>query len=539
MPRLTIDNREVEVPPWATILAAAQKLGINIPTLCYLEGCPPSTSCLVCTVKVLGNCRLVPSCGTAAADGMQVESETAEIHQVRRSALELLLSDHLGDCLAPCQFACPAGMDIPRMLRQIASEDLRGAIVTVKHDIALPAVLGRICPAPCEKACRRRPADGAVSICLLKRFVADADMASSARYLPDCQPPSGRRVAIVGAGPAGWSAAYYLLQQGHACTIFDENPQPGGRLRREIAAQELPPDVLDADLQPVVRLGAELRMNARIGGKEAFEELRNQFDAILIACGASAKQQAEAWGLETAARGVHVTQDTYETSLAGVFAAGNAVRGKGLVIRSAADGKEVAVSIDQHLSGRKVTGPQKSFSTRIGRLEEDELALYLAGASQSPRQDPAAAPRGYPHAGFAPQEAVEQSARCMHCDCRGLQTCKLRHYSDLYGADPRRYKDTRKPFRQDRQHAQVIYEPGKCIQCGLCIEIAAQAGEPVGLTFIGRGFDVRVGVPLDGSLREALQKTAAQCVAACPTAALCWAKDTSASHTSSRLIHGQ
>ncbi len=516
MPKLTIDQREVEVPPGATILEAAQKLGIAIPTLCYLEGCRPSTSCLVCTVKVRGNGRLVPSCGTLAEDGMEIESETEEIHGVRRSALELLLSDHLGDCLAPCQFACPAQMDIPQMLRQIASEDLGGAIATVKRDIALPAVLGRICPAPCEKACRRRPADGAVAICLLKRFVADTDLGSADRYLPKCKPASGKQVAIVGAGPAGWSAAYYLLGQGHACTVFDENPQPGGRLRRETSDEELPRDVLDADLEPVVRLGAELRMNTRVAGKEAFEELRGKFEAILIASGASAKGQAESLGLELAPRGVRVDKDTYETSVAGVFAAGNAIRGKGLVVRSAADGKEAAVSIDQYLSGRQVTGPQKPFSTRIGRLEEDELALYLAGASQSPRQDPA----GGPAAGFAPEEAIEQSSRCMHCDCRGLHTCKLRQYSDLYRADPRRYKAERRPFRQDRQHARVIYEPGKCIQCGLCIEIARAAGEPLGLTFIGRGFDVRVGVPLDGSLREALQNAAADCVAACPTAAL-------------------
>ena len=521
MPKLTIDRREVEVRPGATILEAARKLGIAIPTLCYLEGCRPSTSCLVCTVKVRGNGRLVPACGTLAEDGMEIESETEEIHEVRRSALELLLSDHLGDCLAPCQFACPAQMDIPQMLRQIASGDLGGAIVTVKNDIALPAVLGRICPAPCEKACRRRPADGAVAICRLKRFVADTDLGSADRYLPKCKPASGKQVAIVGAGPAGWSAAYYLLGQGHACTIFDENPDPGGRLRRETSEEELPRDVLDADLQPVVRLGAELRMNVRIGGKEAFEGLRGKFDAILIASGASAKGEAESWGLEAAQRGVRVDKDTYETSVAGVFAAGNAVRGKGLVVRSVADGKEAAVSIDQYLSGREVTGPRRPFSTRIGRLEEDELALYLAGAADAPRRDPAAGPA----AGFAPAEAVEQSTRCMHCDCRGLQTCKLRRYSDLYRADPRRYKGQRRPFRQDRQHAEVIYEPGKCIQCGLCIEIAATAGEPLGLSFIGRGFDVRVGVPLNGTLREALQKTAAQCVAACPTAALSLKED--------------
>jgi ferredoxin len=202
--------------------------------------------------------------------------------------------------------------------------------------------------------------------------------------------------------------------------------------------------------------------------------------------------------------------------VAGVFAAGGAIRTKGQVIRSVADGKEAAASIGQHLSGRPVTGPPKPLSTRIGRLEEDELALYLAGASEAPREEPASGPA----AGFSPQQVIEQSTRCMHCDCRGLATCKLRQYSDLYQADPRRYKDDRRPFRQDRQHARVIYESGKCITCGLCIEIAATAGEPLGLTFVGRGFDVRVGVPLDGSLREALQKTAAECVAACPTAAL-------------------
>lgn len=516
MPKLTIDRREVEVAPGATILDAARKLGIEIPTLCHLEGYRPSTSCLVCMVKLLGNDRLVPSCGTLAADGMQVQSETEEVHQVRRSALELLLSDHLGDCLAPCQLACPAQMNIPQMLRQIASGDLGEAIVTVKRDIALPAVLGRICPAPCEKACRRRPADGAVAICRLKRFVADADLASGDRYLPPRRPASGKRVAIIGAGPAGWSAAYYLLQSGHACTIFDESPEPGGRLRHETTEDELPRDLLDADLQPVVRLGAELRMTAPVSGKEAFGGLRDRFDAILIACGATAKGQAESWGLQSAQRGIQVTKDTYQTNITGVFAAGNAIRGKGLVVRSVADGKEAAAAIDQYLSGRQVTGPPKPFSTRIGRLEADELALYLAGAGRASRRDPAAGPT----AGFAPEEAVEQSARCMHCDCRKPTTCRLRHYCDLYRADPRRYKDRRKPFRQDRQHAEVIYEPGKCIDCGLCIEIAAKAGEPLGLSFIGRGFDVRVGVPLDGSLREALQKTAAQCVAACPTAAL-------------------
>ena len=121
-------------------------------------------------------------------------------------------------------------------------------------------------------------------------------------------------------------------------------------------------------------------------------------------------------------------------------------------------------------------------------------------------------------------EAAAQAARCMHCDCRGLASCKLRHYAALYGADPRRYDAPRRPFEKDWQHADVVFESGKCIDCGLCIQIAAAAGEPLGLTFIGRGFDVRVAVPFGASLAEALQKAAAACVAACPTGALAMKK---------------
>ena len=170
MPRLTIDRISVEVAQGSTILDSAKKLGIDIPALCLKEGCQPSTSCMVCIVKVKN--RLIPSCATIAEDGMEIESETDEIREARRTALELLLSDHAGDCIAPCHNICPAGMNIPLMIRQIAEGDLRNVIITVKKDISLPAVLGRICPAPCEKGCRRGFHDNPISICLLKRYVA-------------------------------------------------------------------------------------------------------------------------------------------------------------------------------------------------------------------------------------------------------------------------------------------------------------------------------------------------------------------------------
>ena len=530
MAKLKIDHREVEVPPGTTILDAAEKLGIEIPTLCFSRGCEPSTSCLVCLVKVGKGGRMVPACATLAADGLEVESESEEVHRSRRAALELLLSDHLGDCLAPCWYGCPAQMNIPQMLRQIAADDLRGAIATVKADIALPAVLGRICPAPCEKVCRRAGLDGAITICDLKRMVADADLASPEPYLPPCRPATGKRVAIVGGGPTGLAAAYYLARLGHACTIFDENHELGGRLHHETSEEQLPRDVLRAEIAQILRLGIAARLDTRVGREVSPAELLGGFDAQLIACGATAAGQAEAWGLPAGPLGIQVAKRTFATGTAGLFAAGNATRGKGMVVRSAADGKEAAAAIDQFLTGAPLTGATQPFSTRIGRMEPAELQ-EMAGDCPDFRVSEngtvplsnvtASAPLAAPPNSEAASGAAAAS-RCLHCDCRGLHTCKLRKYAAIYGADPRRYKSERRRFHQDAQHAEVIHEPGKCIDCGLCVQITAAAGESLGLTYIGRGFNVRVGVPLGHSLADALAKVAAQCVAACPTAALAW-----------------
>jgi ferredoxin len=519
MIKLTIDQREVEVPEGTSLLEAAEALGIEIPTLCYLKGYTPSTSCLVCMVKIRNQNRLVPACGTLAVDGMQVESETAEVHQLRRTALELLLSDHVGDCLAPCHFACPAHMNVPLMLRQITAENLREAIATVKRDIALPAVLGRICPKPCEKGCRRASADGAVAVCSLKRFVADADLASSSPYTPDCKPATGKRVAVIGAGPTGLSAAYYLRQEGHAVTLFDGRAEPGGRLRHEFTPEELPRDVLDGEIATILRLGIEFRPNTTVGDNLTLDSLVREYDAVLVACGHLDAQIAEHWGLKAAPHGIQIVKETFETGRPGVFAAGSAIRKNGMVVRSVADGKEASQAISHYLAGVPVQGAEKPFSVRIGRMESGEVAEMLASAGAAARQELPTS-----NADFTTTQAAEQAGRCLHCDCRSLTHCKLRHYAAKYNADPGRFRGPRAVFHQVTQHSTVIYEPGKCINCGLCIQIAQAAREPLGLAFVGRGFDVRIGVPFDRSLEQALSKVAQECVAACPTAALAFKK---------------
>ena len=516
MPKLTIDKRDVEVPAGATILDAALRLGIPVPTLCYLDGCTPGTSCMVCVVKVKNPDRFLPSCGMRAEEGMEVESETDEVREARRQALELLLSDHPGDCIAPCQSICPARMDIPKMIRQAAAGDFAAAAATARATLVLPATLGRVCPAPCEKGCRRADLDAPLTIRLLHRRAADTDLASGASLLPPCKPSTGKRAAVIGAGPAGLAAAWHLLQEGVACTILDECEHPGGVLRQSAPESHLPLEVLDAEIALIARLGAEFRMRTRVGQNIALADLQKEFDAVLIASGTPPTTDAGPQANMLLPEGVQVDRHTFKSSMPGLFAAGDIVHHHRMAVRGVADGAVATRSILQFLAGAPVTAPRRAFSTHLHEPTPEEMARLAAGASANTRVSPG----GGDAAGLTPEEARQEAPRCLHCDCRKAHACKLRDYSDAYGASPGRYHGTRRPFEQDMQHANVVYESGKCISCGLCIQIAARAKEPLGLTLIGRGFSVRVGVPFSTTIAEGLKKAAAECVAACPTGAL-------------------
>jgi ferredoxin len=238
---------------------------------------------------------------------------------------------------------------------------------------------------------------------------------------------------------------------------------------------------------------------------------------VLLATGEATEEARTQWGLATSKRGITIHRHSYETSEAGIFAAGGAVTPTGtMAVRAVGHGREAMIAIDQYLRGLPVTGPHRPFNSRLGKLKEGEIARFMPEASDAPRIDPA----GGADAGLSDQEAPAEAGRCLHCDCRKPSNCKLREYADLYRANQGRFKGERRLFEQSRQHAAVIYEPGKCINCGICIRIAAKAREPLGLTFLGRGFDVRVGVPFSSSLQEGLTKAAVECVRACPTGAL-------------------
>lgn len=513
---ITIDGRPVEVSAGESVLDAARKIGLDIPTLCYLEKCGPLNSCLVCVVRING--RVVPSCGTKVEPGMVVESETETVHAARRTALELLFSDHVGDCLSPCNLLCPLLLNIPVMIRQIETEQLAEAAATVRQALPLPAVLGRLCHHPCEKGCRRGAHDDPAAIREMERFVADEDLQSATPHQPPCKPASGQSVAVVGAGPTGLAAAYFLARDGHAVTVYDRHERPGGSLHGSVAKNELPREALEGEVARLEALGIRFHGSTELGRDVTMSALTEANDAVVLAIGGTAMNEAETLGVRMVETGIKADPNTCQTDVPKVFAAGAAVKPVKQLVRAMSEGRMVAACVTQFLAAREVRRPDKPFSNLMGRLEPGELKTFLQSAALAPRVSPCSACA----AGLTRRDAMGEASRCMHCDCRSSGNCVLQHYAQVYGADANRYHAKRRTFEQHVQPGGVIFEPGKCILCGICVKLTELAREPLGLTFIGRGFDVRIGAPLNRTIDDGLQRIAEEVVYHCPTGALCF-----------------
>jgi NADPH-dependent glutamate synthase beta subunit-like oxidoreductase len=734
---LTIDGRRVTVPPETSVLDAARWLGIRIPTMCHVPDIEPAASCFLCAVQIEGRRTLSPSCAMPVAEGMVVATDSADVRAARKMALELLSSDHAGECVAPCAAKCPAGLDIPGFVKGIATGDTREAMQVIGDRLALPGSLGRICPRLCEQACRRCDLDQGLAIGALHRYAADQDRAGAAPYLPLRAPATGKAIAVVGAGPAGLAAAWYLLQKGHVCTLFDAHPLPGGMLRYGIPAYRLPKDALDAEIAGLRTLGAHFRMGARWGEDFTLAELRGTYDAVFVATGAQHAQGlrchgeehalssigflervaqdnppplgddvvvlgggntavdcarsavrlgarnvrilyrrsrqempclmaeveaaeaegvrvdllvapvrldvvgeetegptgasaagrgarpthesvplsvggaggsaceltaaddrgldrdaasgaptgvppsgqgqshlvltcrrmtlgeadasgrrrpvpvegsefalgcstaiaaigqsveralAEREGLRVTAWGIAAHPGTLATNLPGVFAGGDAVLGADLAVRAVAAGRIAAASIHQYLTGQVVTGEPAIAGIAMQPVDDAERAAIFRAIESAARVRAPEIPmerrlasfdeveQALPHA-----DAVREARRCLSCGCRKADCCLVRSLATEYDVDVVRFAGQRRRFSQDLSHPEIVYEPGKCINCDACVRIAAAAGEELGLATIGRGFDVAVAVPFGRPLSEGLRHAAQRCAAACPTGAL-------------------
>ncbi len=510
MVHIRINDLEIEVEAGTSVLKAAEAAGFKVPSLCYNEELGHFTSCMLCLVKEEKDGRLFPSCSVISTEGMSIITDDEEIREARQTGLELLLSEHVGDCEAPCQIACPAHMNIPQMNRLIAAGKFEEALKLVKRDIALPAVLGRICPAPCEGACHRRTVDSSVSICLLKRYVGDENNL----HPFDPLPLNGKRVAVIGAGPAGLAAAYYLQLNGYQTVLYDINNKPGGLLRTNIDPEILPIDILDNEINTILSTGVIFKGETKVDA-DSFHQITNQFDAVVVATGALV-DEIRNWGFLTTAKGIEAEHSSYLTSMKGIFAIGNTLRFSRMSIRPIGQGKEVAWSVAQYLSGEEPKGEPRLFNSRFGKLLEGEISEYL---KESVIYDRISSIKINLN-GFSKEEAIQEAQRCLHCDCRDIENCKLRDLSGRYHANQRRFAGNERKIMTKHFAHTIVYEPLKCIKCGICVRMTSKYQEKFGFSYIGRGFDVEIGVPFNESVEAGLAETAEKVAKACPTGAL-------------------
>ena len=504
--KVNLNGTWVSAGDGATLLDVARAAGVEVPTLCYGEGRPVTPSCMLCVVEADGE--PVPACATRARDDMVVETDSARILELRRSAVELLLAEHLGDCMGPCSAACPARLDVPSMLILLSAERLEEAAATVHATHALPRTLAHLCHAPCETACRRGRLDAPGGIQRLERYAAAAPgVAPVPPHGVAPGPPKG--VAIVGGGPTGLSAAFHLLMRGYRCTLFERAGDLGGTLREQISAGALPGALLEADLKALQQLGVEVRTETCVGEDESVEQLSAAYDAVVLASGAGDPAR-NAHGLELSEGYVCIDTATLETSVTGVFAGGSAVEPVERLVQACAWGRSVADSVSRR---RDVSEPEpapRQFTSRVGKVAKDDLVRLAVRAPHGPTTG---------EIGSA-QEAAHEASRCLECACGAADGCGLRTLASRFGARRGRHAVGRGALVRDSSHPEVIFEPGKCIGCGACVHVAREASEPVGLAIMGRGARRRVAPPPGTTIAEALTESARACVEACPTGAL-------------------
>ncbi len=297
-----IDGKPVATEPGKTILETATAAGIDIPTLCHNEKISRTTSCFVCVVKDSRTGKFLPSCATLPSEGQQIESESDEVREMRRSALELLLSEHTGDCEAPCTIACPAHAAVEEYVRAGREGNFLEALKIIKKRIPLPMSIGRVCPRFCEKDCRRNITGKPVAINDFKRLSADLHYDE---YMETCPKPGKKTVAIVGAGPAGLSTAYYLRQQGVQSVIYDKMPKAGGMLRYGIPEFRLPKDILNRELEHFTRMGGiTFKYGVELGKSITLKQLKAEYSAVAITIGCWQSSSMRTEGEELADDGI-------------------------------------------------------------------------------------------------------------------------------------------------------------------------------------------------------------------------------------------
>ncbi len=454
--KLVIDDMEIEVEEGSTLLFAANRLGITIPAMCNIGEKRNSSSCLVCLVKDCDSGQLIPACSSLARDNMIIETDNDEVRQARRESLEILLSEHVGDCEAPCTLGCPLSFDIPKIMDSTLSTDViyRNIIET----IPFPSVVCRICEAPCEKVCRRKIMDSPVGIRQIILKISDSF--SDSDIIPEIKVGTNRKIAVLGQKIGLLGAAWKLCLDGNKVTVFMEKKIESMFLNR------IPPEIVSNEIKRLKVIGIDFVLSPI----PEYNDLSHEFDAILVSN----------------------KIDIPEKSVFSV----NTGSHPGLSIKF---GLRKAEEINRILNNSSSNLPL--FNSKTGKLKKDEIGDYITDhrCRKETLSDP--------------------GSRCLHCDCVNKGGCLLRSYSTEYGVNQNQFRISGRDKYQKREHYDFLtYIPGKCIKCGRCVRIAGENGSDI--TFINRGYSSRIFVPTNGEKISMTERSAYYCAEGCPTSAL-------------------
>jgi len=347
------------------------------------------------------------------------------------------------DCAPACTAGCPVHVDVRAMMVEVSEGNFAAGQKIIRKTLPFPHIISQICEQPCRDVCKRGEASGALDVAALER--ACLTFGEPAPEPISKLPPRGKRVAIVGGGLSGLTAAFDLLRKGYAVSVFEAEPTLGGRLRE----RGLPLD----ELQAVEQLGAEVHTNARIDG-DAFAALRDEYDAVYLACGTEAAAPAPLDGVDPV---------TFAAHAAGCFAGGSLLHGDYSPIRSVADGRRAAISIDRHLQRVSLTAGRQNEGAYTTRLYTS-----LAGIEPLP-----VVTASDPGAGYSRDEAMREAQRCIRCEC--LECVKACAYLAQFGSYPKRY------IRQIYNNLSIVMGTrhankliNSCSLCGLCAEVCPE-----------------------------------------------------------------
>jgi NADPH-dependent glutamate synthase beta subunit-like oxidoreductase len=357
----------------------------------------------------------------------------------------------------PCTAACPIHVDVRGMMAEISRGDLEAALKIVRKTLPFPGIIGRICDQPCRTVCNRKNVGESLAVAALER--ACADLGAHPPERKPVMPRKTRKVAVVGGGLSGLTAALDLAKKGYPIVLFEARDRLGGRLW-DLPEEILPRSVITADLNVVAQAGVELRLKTPVGSKLSLADLRYEFEAVYVSVQAESPLPPPRGSAE--GKKDPVDPVTLATAQPGVFAA-PLRESLYSPILAIADARRAAVSIDRYLQKVSLTAARYNEGPYVTRL-------YTNTAGIAPL---AMVPIAEPRAGYGLEEAGQEARRCLQCQC--LECVKVCAYLEHYGSYPKKYvREVYNNLSIVMGHRQANQFINSCSLCSLCREVCPE-----------------------------------------------------------------